>query len=305
MPDSAVMFATSQMFRMLFAGLLAGMGALPIRAAGPATALQARYVALQEQLTHNAYQRPLFLDSTEAKEGLKGDLFVVIDHPFATVSQALQVLEHWGDILILHLNVKGCRVVGQPAGRTLLVSIGRKNDEPLDQAYPVSFGFRVAAAQADYLHILLHADTGPMGSRNYEIALEAVPLKAGRTFIHLAYSYDYGVAARLAMKAYLATIGSDKVGFSATAQPAGGAAVLVSGVRGVVERNTMRYYLAIEAFLGALAVPAADRLEKRLHDWFAATEQFPLQLHELDEAVYLAMKRNEVRRQETGPDPAG
>ncbi|WP_197677756.1 hypothetical protein [Opitutus sp. GAS368] len=291
---------------MLSAGLLlAGMGTPPARAEQPAAALQARYVALQDQLSHNAYRRPLFLDSTEAKDGLKGDLFVVIDHPFATVSQALQVMEHWADILILHLNVKGCRVVSRPAGRTLLVSIGRKNDEPLDQAYPVSFGYRVAAAQADYLHILLHADTGPMGSRNYEIALEAVPLKAGRTFIHLAYSYDYGLAARLAMKGYLATIGSDKVGFSATASPPGGAAVLVNGVRGVVERNTMRYYLAIEAFLGALAVPAADQLEKRLHDWFAATEQFPVQLHELDEAVYLAMKRKEVRQQPSGPDPSG
>jgi hypothetical protein len=74
-------------------------------------------------------------------------------------------------------------------------------------------------------------------------------------------------------------------------------------VRGGVERNTMRYYLAIEAYLGSLAVPPADRLEQRLHGWFAATERFSRQLHEIDESAYLEMKRQEVRRQQTGAEP--
>ena len=51
---------------------------------------------------------------------------------------------------------------------------------------------------------VLLASTGPMGTRNYQIALEAVPLPAGRTFIHLSYSYEPGLAGRLALKGYLA-----------------------------------------------------------------------------------------------------
>jgi len=46
----------------------------------------------------------------------------------------------------------------------------------------------------------------------------------------------------------------------------------VGGMRGVVERNTMRYYLAIEAHLGALATPLPLQRQKRLHNWFIATE---------------------------------
>jgi len=288
------------MIRALVPGLLLAFTiCVPGRAAQPAADLQARYLSLQDQLSHNVFQRPLHLVSTETTKGLQGDIYAVLDHPYATVSSALRELDHWADILILHLNVKGCRAVDSPAGRTLLVSIGRKNEEPLDQAYPVNFDYGVAAADAGYLQIQLAADTGPLGSRNYQIALEAVPLKAGQTFIHLSYSYSFGLAVRLAMNGYLSTLGSGKVGFSVTGRQPDGTAVLIDGVRGVVERNTMRYYLAIEAYLGSLVVPPADQLEKRLRDWFAATERFPLQLHELDEGEYLAMKRKEVRGQQS------
>jgi hypothetical protein len=61
----------------------------------------------------------------------------------------------------------------------------------------------------------------------------------------------------------------------------------------------MRYYLAIEAFLGSLSAPPQARLEKRLRDWFAAHERFPRQLHEISQAEYLEMKRKEYQRQQT------
>jgi len=300
-PDLAIL---PRMFRIVIPGLLlAGASPALAQASSPAARLQARYLSLQGQLSDNVFQRPLYLDSTETPEGLKGEIYAVIDHPYANVSPALREMEHWCDILILHLNIKNCRALSSATGRTLIVSLGRKFDEPLDQAYPVSFDYRVSVANDHYLRVLLLADTGPVGSRNYQIALEAVPLPGGRTFIHLSYSYDLGLTARLALKGYLATLGSDKVGFSVIAGKPGDEPALVDGVRGVVERNTMRYYLAIEAYLGSLAVPPADQLEKRLHDWFAATELFRRQLHEIEEGEYLAMKRKEVLRQQAAVDP--
>jgi hypothetical protein len=299
--------ATHRMIRALVLGLLlASTTGLATVAGQPAADLQARYVALQDKLTHNVFQRPLFIDSTETSDQLKGDIFAVIKHPYANVSQAMQDVEHWCDILILHLNVKGCRVTRTSGTKFLEVSFGRKFDEPLDEAYPVNFKYRVAAADSDYLQILLHAETGPMGSENYRITFEAVPLPNGHTFIHLAYSYAYGLTARLAMKGYLATLGGSKVGFSVIDRRADGTAVLIGGVRGVVERNTMRYYLAIEAYLGSLSAPPAEQLEKRLQDWFAGTEQFSRQLHEIGKDEYLAMKRKEVLRQRSaaGPNPS-
>ena len=60
----------------------------------------------------------------------------------------------------------------------------------------------------------------------------------------------------------------------------------------------MRYYLAIESFLGALSAPPQARLETRLRDWFAAIERYPRQLHELEQGEYLKMKRKEYLRQQ-------
>ena len=75
-----------------------------------------------------------------------------------------------------------------------------------------------------------------------------------------------------------------------------GQPIYVGSMRGAVERNTMRYYLAIEAYLGALSAPPQEQLEKRLRDWYAGSERYPVQLHELERDQYLAMKRKEVRR---------
>jgi hypothetical protein len=61
----------------------------------------------------------------------------------------------------------------------------------------------------------------------------------------------------------------------------------------------MRYYLAIDAYLGALSNSPDKRLEQRLTNWFDATEQYPRQLHELDRQEYLQMKHKEYERQQT------
>jgi len=60
-----------------------------------------------------------------------------------------------------------------------------------------------------------------------------------------------------------------------------------------VERNTMRYYLAIDDYVAA---PAPSQLEQRLNTWFDATERYPRQLHEMEKPDYLAMKRVEAKR---------
>jgi hypothetical protein len=125
--------------------------------------------------------------------------------------------------------------------------------------------------------------------------LEAVAIDSTHTFIHLTYSYGYGTAGRLAMKTYLATIGSDKVGFSKSADSGD----YIGGVRGLVERNTMRYYLAIDAYLASLSLPAGQRLDARLNRWFDATEAYPRQLHEVEKDDYIQMKHHEVQRQQT------
>jgi len=260
--------------------------------------LRAKYGALQDRLSHNPFQRPLTLDSSETPDGVTGEIHALIVYPFAKVGAALNSPAHWCDILILHLNTKYCRASTASQGDILNVSIGKKYDQPLDQAYRVAFAYRVAAQAPNYLQIRLDAGEGPLSTRDYRIVLEAVPLENGQTFIRLSYSYAYGSVGRLAMQAYLGTIGRDKVGFTVAGTHADGQPLLIGGMRGVVERNTMRYFLAIDAFLGALSEPPQAQLEKRLHDWFAATEHYPRQLHEMERGAYLDMKRREHRRQQ-------
>jgi len=68
--------------------------------------LRAKYGALQHQLGHNQFQRPLYLDSSETPGGVAGDIYALINYPFATVSAALNSRGNWCDILMLHLNTK-------------------------------------------------------------------------------------------------------------------------------------------------------------------------------------------------------
>ena len=278
----------------LYAAVLAALLGLAGPAHADADELKARHGAITEQLAHSPFQRPLVLESTENAGDLKGEIYAVMDHPFATIGGALKQPDNWCDVLILHLNVKQCRV----NGNMLAVAIGRKYDQPVAEAYKVDFNYKVAAQSADYLHVQLSADAGPLGTRNYRIGFEAVPLDAKRSFIRMSYSYGYGFAARMAMQGYLATIGSGKVGFSVVGRNADGSPILIDNVRGVVERNTMRYYLAIDSYLDSLSTPAGEQVEKRLRDWFAATERYPKQLHEMERDEYMTMKRKEVKRQQ-------
>ena len=39
-------------------------------------------------------------------------------------------------------------------------------------------------------------------------------------------------------------------------------------------------------------------LERRLREWYAGTERYPVQLHEMDREAYLAMKRKEIQHQQ-------
>lgn len=289
--------------RAFAAALLLGAALAAVAAGETATersaaAMRARYAALERNPGRGQFQRALYLDSVEGGAGVSGEIHALVGHPFAVASAALVEPSQWCDILILPLNTKYCLPGSVAGAQGLLVGIGRKHDQPMEQAYRLKFGYRVMARTANYLQVNLEADEGPLDTRDYRIVLAATPADDGRTLIRLSYSYSYGMAGRLAMEAYLRTLGRDKVGFTVVGRLANGQPRHVGGMRGAVERNSMRYYLAIEAFLGAQASPAPSRVEKSLRDWFAASERHPRQLHELEQGEYLAMKRKEYLRQQ-------
>lgn len=265
-----------------------------------AAALLAKYQALAGQLRNNPFQRPIHLDSSENAGELTGDIYALVDAPYAQARAVLDEPAEWCEVLMLHLNTKHCRATDGDGDGALTVRVGKKHQQPVDEAYRLEFSYHVEAAAPDYLSILLKAAEGPLNTRDYRIRLQAIPLADGRTFLRLTYSCTYGLISRMAMKTYLATLARDKVGFTVIGRDSDGGPDYIGGMRGVVERNTMRYYLAIDAYLDSLSVPPAQRTEKRLQAWFTATEQYARQLHELDRGDYLQMKRAEYLRLKGG-----
>ena len=116
------------------------------------------------------------------------------------------------------------------------------------------------------------------------------------SFVHFRYAYRSSALSRLAVDTYLATLGRDKVGFTVLGTGSDGHPLFVGGQRGVVERNAVRYLLAVQA-------------ELEVERGGATSERWPRQLHELDRDDYLAIKRREraeqLRRQQTLDRAAG
>jgi hypothetical protein len=258
--------------------------------------LHARYESLRGQLADNPFQRPLYMESEEIQGGVNGEVFARIEHPYPMVAVALSEPAAWCDILILHPNTKFCRAATRSSENFLDLAFGPKHSQPLEMSHRVKVTFEQVSKDADYLQVRLAADKGPLNTRNYQIRLEAIPISDDATFLHLTYANSYGLAGRLAIQAYLGTLGSQKVGFTVTGSRSDGKPRHIGGLRGMVERNSMRYFLAIEAYLGTLSEPPAAQIEKRLHNWFTSAEQYPRQLRGLEWQEYVDMKRTELAR---------
>lgn len=296
MPESRVNLAG--MFRtLLLIGLL--WNTLPTHtqaAEYTAESLRASHARLQEKLQNNPFGRPLNLDSVEKPDLLQGDIHALLDHKFPIVNATLNDPSgkplHWCEVLSLHLNVKYCH--SQDNG--LEMFIGRKIDQPLEDAYPTQFHYHVITSSREHFAVELKADEGPLGTHDYRIVLEAIPV-GDKTLMHLTYSYGYGRSGKLLMQSYLATLGRNKVGFTRTGTLPSGEPDYVHGMRSVLERNAMRYYLTVDAYLKSLSAPPAQRFEKSLEYWFDATEQYARQLHEIERQDYIDMKQHERQRQ--------
>ncbi len=263
-----------------------------------AAALRTSFDTLRPQLERNAFGRPLHLQSVEERGRLKGEVHARVAQPFEVLSKALGSAAQWCDVLILHLNVKQCRSAG---ASQLSMRAGRKFDQPLSEAHPLDFTWNLVEQRPDYFEVNMVSPSGPFGTSDYRIELAAVPLDGKSSFLRMSYAYSHGLAARMAMQAYLATAGASKVGFTALGKRADGTTEFIGGLRGVLERNTMRYYLAIEAYLASATLPGAQQQERRIADWFDATERHALQLREMERNDYIDMKRKEIARQREAP----
>jgi hypothetical protein len=259
----------------------------------PGKVLFSKYSTAKIEIEKCLFGIPIYLESNEDNRFLRADVYGVFDYPFGSVRDALQAPIDWCDIVSLHLNIKACTYKKEESLRLLTLYSGRKYYQPPSAAYKLIFRFHLAANETEYLNIVLNAEKGPFGTKDHLITLEAVPLDQERTFVHFSYAYSYGLMARMAMSSYFATIGHDKKGFSIINYDKKGNPVCSEGIRGAMERNAVRYYLALQTYIDTLKYPREQRFEKSINLWFDLTERYPQKLHEMDKEEYIAGKRRE------------
>jgi hypothetical protein len=250
----------------------------PASEGGGAAALKAKHAELKDALAKNAFGRPLHMDSREGSDSMRGELYAVLDHPFNQFTEALARPSAWCEILVMPMHVQKCSADASAVAMTVASKLGPDAGEGVD----VKFAFKAPARSADYASVQLTAASGPYGTRDYKMAIEATPLDATHTFIHITYAYAYGTMAKLGTQTYLSTSGKDKVGFT------------TGGMRGILERNAMRYLLAVDAYCASLSGPADQRIDKRVKAWHAALERYPKQLHE-PQPDYVQLKREQMK----------
>ncbi len=272
-------------------GVIAAFTGLPLRAQDEtAESLRRQHAQLAPALARSDFGRPLLLQSRQTEGQTEGVVHAVLEAPLAHLA-ALVHAQRWCELLMLHPNTRSCQVAPGTNAPEIRLLFGSKS-ALMREGTGLALQLHATLA-GPMLNVRLEAAQGPMGTRDYDIRMQAVALDPQRSFARFRYSYAYGLGARLAMQTYLSTWGHKKVGFSREEAPPGHEAPLVRGMRGVIERNTMRYFLAIETLLDTLDLPP-EQHDQRLQRWFDATERYPRQLHELERQEYLALKRPQL-----------
>ncbi|WP_455365341.1 hypothetical protein [Kaarinaea lacus] len=262
--------------------------------------LLAQYHAIKTHLQSNQYDAPVYIRSDFQESKASGEVYALVNHDFETVATNLGSSGHWCDVVLLHINVKGCDVGANAASKSpdqLTLYVGRRYYQTPDEAHEMQYRFRKTSAMADYLHVDLTASEGPFGTSDYLLTFEVIPFDASSSFIHFKYSYQYGFMAKLAIDGYLATIGRNKVGFTVTDYDEANQPVYVQGLQGIVERNSMRYFLAIRSFLDTSEL-STEQWRQRIDHWYQLARNFERQFLEVREKEYIDTKQREFRYRE-------
>jgi hypothetical protein len=270
----------------------------------PAGTLEAGALPERTQEAIEAIQRspldgePIRLESDQEDDAVMVRIDAILDHSFQRVAQEFRSPMAWCESLFLHLIVKACVHHGAADRSGIELYIGRKRFQRPENAYRMELDFRVQAADEDYLAVELEGARGPYGIRNYHMTLEAVPLDRDRTLIHVRHSVDHGALAGAVLNVYLRFTGGDRIGFTMVGEDDAGRPIYINGRQGVIERNVMRFYLAVQAYLESLEAPEDERLEAHMVRWFELTERYPEQLRDLNQDSYLRQKALEWSEQQ-------
>lgn len=229
---------------------------------------------------------PLHVESVAEDSEVRGVVSGELPFDFARTRALLASPRAWCDIVLLHFNVKACASTTKAGRAELRVQHGGKRSVDPEEGATLRYSF-AAETRGSRLEVRLHAAQGSLGTRDHRLRLVARPAGPSRTALRFDYAFEASGWARQALRAYLATAGRHKCGFSTVEDE--GERHCVRGMRGILERNAVRYYYAMIAVLEGQAAAPGDAAW-RARRWFDLTETQPRQLREMSREAYLATK---------------
>ncbi len=253
-----------------------------------------KYHKIEKELEKSMFAIPFYVESSVSKNASRVDIYGTINYPFGTIKNELLVPTNWCEIVLPQPNIRACTYKKMYDTWLLNIYNVDKFSKPLEDAYQMNFEYRVSELQPFYFDIALTAHEGPFHTKDHQFGFEAIPLNKGTTFIHLRYSYNYSALGYFLMKIFV----RGKVGFSVIGTDSDGNPVYVGGPRGSVERSVACYYLAVLAYLDTLEIPAEQRFEKRISQWYDLAALYKKQLLEMEKDEYLTYKRQDRKNQQ-------
>lgn len=250
--------------------------------------LVAHYRELTTHVDDNPFHAPVAVRSDEQGDTLSAEVYGVLDQPFSVIAEELGEAQAWCAFMTLSLHIKAC--TWTPATSTITLYVGTKDYQTPDEAYEVQYRFK-ASREPELIVIELESSHGPMGAKRNRLTVEAMSMN-GETILHFTSSIEMSTVSRLATATYLATLGRHRIGFSLI-DDGEGKKTPVKGVKGMIERNAMRYYLALQTHIEQRKEPETLRFERSINSWFDLTERYHDQLYEVPREKYIENKKRE------------
>ena len=265
--------------------------------------LQARAVEFRQQQVSGENPLPFVLSSSFSSTLSKARVRTFIRGVgLDTFSQKLLQPAEWCEFIPLHLNIKACGHVVRNQKNIVQFYAGVKGYVTPDDAHLLQLSFE-ARKEGGVFYADLFAADGPLDSTNIRFGIHAIDAEGdGGTGVYVEFelSSEPGLSNSLA-RVYLATIARRKIGFSINGKTWSGKPKYVGGQRGAIERNLVRYLLAIETYFETASKAdemAADALyELRIQRWYDETDQYREQLFELSREEYISNKLRERENQ--------
>ena len=255
-----------------------------------------KYHKIEKNLEKSRFGIPFYLESSVSKSASRVDIYGTSNYPFGLVKNEFLVPTNWCEIVLPHPGVKACTYKKMDDRWLLNIYNVDKFSKPLEDAYQMKFEYRITQ-QPGFFAISLSAPEGPFSTKDHQIGFEVLPLDEGRTFIHLRYSLRYSPLGYFLMKSYFSIFGGGRIGFSVIGTDRDGNPVYVGGLRGAIESDVLRYYLAILAYMDTLKIPIEQRFEKRMSEWYDLTVRYKRQLFKMEKEKYLTSKRQDQESQ--------